>query len=144
MRILSDTNIDFLKWRWHALLVSGVVLTAGIATMGARGIPLGIACGLFVGKQLGVFGAAWFLIRMGACRMPAGASWLQLYGTCVLTGIGFTMSLFIGGLAYGEGGHDVQVRIGVLAGSVVSAIVGVALLGFVRHTNERSYGTSTA
>jgi NhaA family Na+:H+ antiporter len=137
-------------WVAYLILPLFALLNAGVGFSGVTGetivggIPLGIACGLFVGKQLGVFGAAWFLIRMGACRMPAGASWLQLYGTCVLTGIGFTMSLFIGGLAYGEGGHDVQVRIGVLAGSVVSAIVGVALLGFVRHTNERGYGTSTA
>ena len=63
-------------------------------------MPLGIAAGLFVGKQVGVFGVSWAAIRLGVCRLPQGVSWTALYGVCLLTGIGFTMSLFIGTLAF--------------------------------------------
>ena len=65
-------------------------------------VPLGIAAGLFLGKQIGVFGAAALVIRRGWAQLPDGANWLALYGTSILTGIGFTMSLFIGTLAFGE------------------------------------------
>ncbi len=93
-------------------------------------VPLGIAAGLFVGKQLGVFGAAWLAIRLGVARLPAGVTWAQLYGTAMLCGIGFTMSLFIGSLAFERAGqqHAAAVRLGILAGSLLSALCGYALL----------------
>src|SRR5262249_14638253 len=65
-------------------------------------LPLGIAAGLFMGKQVGVFAASWAAIRLGFCRLPQGLSWTAFYGVCLLTGIGFTMSLFIGSLAFGD------------------------------------------
>ncbi|SFP40163.1 Na+/H+ antiporter NhaA [Sphingomonas rubra] len=92
-------------------------------------VPLGIVAGLFVGKQLGVFGACWALIRADVVDMPACATWRQLYGMAMLCGVGFTMSLFIGVLAFGEGSALTDaVKIGVLAGSALSAISGFLLL----------------
>ncbi len=91
-------------------------------------IPLGIALGLFLGKQLGVFGFAWLGIRSGICRLPDGTSWLQIYGVSLLAGIGFTMSLFIGTLAFADPQHAAAVRLGVLSGSILSAIVGYTVL----------------
>ncbi len=91
-------------------------------------VPLGVALGLFLGKQVGVFGVSFGMIRMGWARPPAGASLAQLYGVAVLCGIGFTMSLFIGGLAFSDPLLIDETKIGVLAGSLVSALLGVAIL----------------
>ncbi len=91
-------------------------------------IPLGIALGLFIGKQLGVFGFAWMAVRLGVAQLPAGVSWLQIYGLSLLAGIGFTMSLFIGTLAFADPAHASQVRLGVLGGSLLSACLGYLVL----------------
>jgi len=91
-------------------------------------LPLGIAVGLVAGKQIGVFGAAWLAIRFGAGTMPSGATWIQLYGVAVLTGIGFTMSLFIGTLAFDAASLETSARLGVLGGSAVAAVLGFLLL----------------
>ena len=91
-------------------------------------IPLGIALGLFFGKQLGVFGFAWLAARAGICRLPDGANWLQIYGISLLAGIGFTMSLFIGTLAFADPEHAAAVRLGVLSGSILSALAGYTIL----------------
>jgi len=86
-------------------------------------IPLGIIAGLFLGKQIGVFGAATLAIKLGIAKPPADASPAQLYGLALLTGVGFTMSLFIGTLAFEDETLMAQVRIGVLAASVLSGLV---------------------
>ncbi len=91
-------------------------------------IPLGIALGLFFGKQLGVFGFAWLAARAGICRLPEGTNWLQIYGISLLAGIGFTMSLFIGTLAFADPEHAAAVRLGVLSGSILSALAGYTVL----------------
>jgi NhaA family Na+:H+ antiporter len=92
-------------------------------------VPLGIALGLFVGKQIGVFGFAWLAITTGLGRMPAKASLMQLYGVALLCGIGFTMSLFIGALAFPDSLElGKATKIGVLLGSVVSAVAGAVVL----------------
>ncbi len=91
-------------------------------------VPLGIALGLFLGKQLGVFGFAWVAARTGLCRLPEGVSWAQIYGAALLAGIGFTMSLFIGTLAFADPSHAAGVRLGVLSGSILSAVVGYTVL----------------
>ena len=91
-------------------------------------VPLAIAAGLFFGKQIGVFGSAALLIRAGWAEIPANADWVTLWGTSILTGIGFTMSLFIGTLAFGESDVEAVMRLGVLVGSALSAIVGAAVL----------------
>ena len=91
-------------------------------------VPLGIALGLLVGKPLGIVGAAWLAVISGLARGPEGASWGQIVGVGFLGGIGFTMSLFVGMLAFPDPGHAVQVRLGVLAGSLMSALAGYLLL----------------
>ncbi|CAO3413229.1 Na+/H+ antiporter NhaA [Azospirillum doebereinerae] len=111
-----------------ALANAGVPLTGITPASLLAPVPLGIALGLFVGKQVGVFLAVWLAVRSGLVGLPAGASWRQLHGVAVLTGIGFTMSLFIGTLAFPDPAHAVAVRLGVLAGSLASALAGYALL----------------
>jgi NhaA family Na+:H+ antiporter len=91
-------------------------------------VPLGIAAGLFVGKQIGIMLGAGLLIALGIAAMPAGGSWRTLYGVSILGGIGFTMSLFIGTLAFDSAAYESQVRLGVLVGSLLSALVGYFLL----------------
>lgn len=91
-------------------------------------LTLGIALGLFAGKQFGVFGAAWLAIRAGIAAKPTGASWAQLYGVALLCGIGFTMSLFIGLLSFDNDLLHSETKIGVLLGSLLSAICGYVLL----------------
>lgn len=93
-------------------------------------LPLGIALGLFVGKQIGVFAFTWAAVKAGIARMPENATWMQIYGVSLLTGIGFTMSLFIGTLAFETAAYAADVRIGVLSGSILSAVLGYAVLRF--------------
>jgi NhaA family Na+:H+ antiporter len=94
-------------------------------------LPLGIAAGLFLGKQIGIFGAVWLSVRFGFATRLRGATWLQLYGVSILCGIGFTMSLFIGALAFpGRPALVEEAKIGILIGSFVSAVVGYFVLRF--------------
>lgn len=94
-------------------------------------LPLGIAAGLFLGKQLGIFGSVWIAAKTGFAAPPGRATWTQIYGVAMLCGIGFTMSLFIGGLAFPDSPTLVdEVKIGVLAGSILSAVIGFAVLRF--------------
>lgn len=123
---------------WVALAVLPVFafVNAGVSLQGVtpasllQPVPLGIAAGLLAGKAVGVFGASWLLIRWGGARRPAGASWDQFFGVCVLCGVGFTMSLFIGALAFTGQGPDyaVQLKLGVLGGSLLSGVFGSLLL----------------
>ena len=95
-------------------------------------VPLGILAGLFLGKQVGIMLGAGLLIACGLARLPDGATWRGLYGVAILGGIGFTMSLFIGNLAFEQNALlEVEVRLGVLAGSLLSAIMGYLVLRFV-------------
>jgi len=93
-------------------------------------IPLGIALGLFLGKQIGVMTFCFIGVKIGIGKLPKGASWLQIYGIALLTGIGFTMSLFIGGLAFDGPEQAAQVRIGVLGGPILSAVHGYLVLRY--------------
>jgi NhaA family Na+:H+ antiporter len=90
-------------------------------------LPLGIAAALFLGKQIGIFGSVRLAVALGLARRPRGATWLHVYGLALLCGIGFTMSLFIGGLAFDDPAHTAAVKIGVLSGSLLSALVGYLL-----------------
>lgn len=91
-------------------------------------LPMGIALGLIIGKQMGVFGVTWLMVKSGLARMPTGANWLHIYGIACLAGIGFTMSLFIGSLSFADPAQMNAVRLGVLSGSLVSAILGYGVL----------------
>ncbi|RMH85109.1 MAG: hypothetical protein D6683_01460, partial [Actinomyces sp.] len=91
-------------------------------------LPLGIALGLVAGKQLGVLGATWAGVRFLGVDLPHGAGWRHVWGVACLAGIGFTMSLFIGGLAFAAPAELNAVRLGVLSGSLVSALVGLGVL----------------
>jgi len=96
-------------------------------------VPLGIAAGLFLGNQFGVFGFSWVAVKLGLGKLPAGTNWVQLYGVALLCGIGFTMSLFISSLAFEKGGSAIPVddRIGILVGSILSAVAGYLVLRWV-------------
>ena len=120
---------------WVAYLVVPLFgfANAGVALGGAGALlaplPLAIAAGLFVGKQAGIFASVRIAVALGWGERPAGASWRQVYGVALLCGIGFTMSLFIGGLAFpGRPELVDQVKLGVLAGSILSALAGYTVL----------------
>jgi Na+:H+ antiporter, NhaA family len=123
-------------WVAFGILPLFAFVNAGVSLNGVTGstllqtVPLGIVSGLVVGKAVGVFSASWLMIRFTSARLPAGASWVQFFGVCVLCGVGFTMSLFIGGLAFeGEAAsYDTQLKLGVLLGSVISAVIGSLIL----------------
>ena len=122
---------------WVSLLIVPVFAfaNAGVHFGGLRHsdivgpLPLGIMLGLFLGKQIGIFGVIWSAVRIGIAPKPEGTSWVHVYGMALLCGVGFTMSLFIGGLAFSDSEHLMgATRIGVLCGSVVSALLGTILL----------------
>jgi len=105
-------------------------------------IPLGIMLGLVLGKQLGVFSFAWLAVRLGLARLPSGVDFKQVYGAAILCGIGFTMSLFIGMLAFENAASDeviVTDRLGVLSGSLISAVVGYIVLNLVLPRGRSSH-----
>lgn len=126
----------------HPWVVFGVLpvfafVNAGVPIVGLtfdallQPIPLGIALGLFLGKQVGIFSASFIAVKSGLAKLPDGIGWAKLYGLSALCGIGFTMSLFIGGLAFegaAEAGVVTNDRIGILAGSFLSALLGVVIL----------------
>ncbi|WP_336963945.1 Na+/H+ antiporter NhaA [Sphingobium aquiterrae] len=119
---------------------AGVALSGiGLADIVAP-LPLGVAAGLFLGKQLAIFAAVWLCVRIGIATRPRGATWLQIYGVAMLCGIGFTMSLFIGGLAFPGAPELVEdAKIGILMGSVVSALAGFVLLRFAPLHPDHAY-----
>jgi len=128
--------VSFVVLPVFAFANSGLKLGDLTAAMVVDPVTLGIVAGLFLGKQLGIFAGAASLIALGLARLPAGATWRQLYGVGVCGGIGFTMSLFIGTLAFGDDHHLPLVRLGVLAGSLLSAAFGYALLHFSRTASQ--------
>lgn len=123
-------------WVAFAILPIFAFFNAGVSFAGIRlhtfvdPLPLGIALALFLGKQLGVFGASWLAVKAGIAKLPHGTNWLWIYGIAVVCGIGFTMSLFIGTLAFNEvdTNYAVMVRLGVIVGSLASGILGYAVL----------------
>ena len=107
-------------------------------------LPLGIAAGLIIGEQVGVFGLTMLMIKTGMAKMPHGANVLHIYGIACLAGVGFTMSLFIGGLSYADPSMMNDVRLGVLSGSVVSGIVGYFALILASRTTADDAQTASA
>jgi NhaA family Na+:H+ antiporter len=132
-------NLENAIQPWVAFLVMPVFgfANAGVSLGGVgfayllQPVTLGCMLGLFVGKQIGVFGSVWLAVKLGLAKRPAGTTWAHLYGMALLCGIGFTMSLFIGLLAFGEARPwKDQTKVGVLLGSLLSAITGWAVLRF--------------
>jgi NhaA family Na+:H+ antiporter len=124
----------------HPWVMFGIVPLFGFVSAGVaigdvslvQPLPLAIVAGLFVGKQAGVFGAVWLADRTGVAPRPAHVGWAELYGASVLCGIGFTMSLFIGALAFPTHPEEVEAaKLGTLVGSLISALVGFAVLRLV-------------
>jgi NhaA family Na+:H+ antiporter len=140
----SETLVEQLEhqiqpWVAYGILPIFAFANAGVPLAGLtlaslfEPVPLGIALGLFLGKQLGVFGASWLAVKSGIASLPDGANWRHVYGVALLCGIGFTMSLFIGSLAFeqtGGTGDAFDERLGILAGSFLSAIAGIVVLRY--------------
>ena len=124
--------VMFLIVPIFGLVSAGVHLTGGMTAL-TDPVPLAVLLGLFLGKQIGIFGAVALSVRPGIASKPEGASWMQLYGAAILCGIGFTMSLFIGALAFpGDQLRVDEAKLGTLAGSLLSAIAGYAVLRLAR------------
>lgn len=134
--LLEDLEHGLHRWVAFGILPLFAFANAGVSFAGislesfVEPVKLGISLGLFIGKQIGVFGLLWLAITLGLAAMPKGVNWMQLYGVSLLTGIGFTMSLFIGSLAFEHSDFDAPIRLGVIVGSLLSAVVGFALLSY--------------
>lgn len=132
----EDSTLHRIEHLLHKPVAWGIVPLFGFANAGVTlgqtsalaTLPLAIALGLFLGKQIGIFGSVWIAVKLKIATKPAGASWLQVYGVALLCGIGFTMSLFIGDLAFDDAALGDSVKIGVLTGSLLSALAGYAVL----------------
>lgn len=136
---LKNVESAIHPWVAFGILPLFAFANAGVELSGVNlesltnAIPLGIILGLFVGKQVGIFTASWAAIRLGLAKMPNHLNWPLFYGISILCGIGFTMSLFIGTLAFTEASmeHNVLLRLGVLMGSLCSGVVGCGVLFWV-------------
>ncbi len=136
----ADSPLHRLEHALHPSVAYAIVPLFGFANAGVSlagmgfaqllaPLPLGIAAGLFLGKQIGIFGSIWLSVKLGIAGKLRGATWLQIYGVSLMCGIGFTMSLFIGALAFpGDPLLIEEAKIGVLLGSLLSAIAGYAVL----------------
>ena len=111
-----------------ALANAGVRLDGSVGQALLHPVGLGVALGLLIGKQAGIFGFAWLAVRFGFGALPAGVSWKQIYGAAWLGGIGFTMSLFVAGLAFPDSAHLREAKVGILFGSLAAGAVGYLLL----------------
>lgn len=152
----ENTQLEILEHDLHpavslgilplfAFANSGIPLTGLTMTSLLHPVPLGIATGLFFGKQIGVFGFSWLAVKLGFSKMPEGVNLRQLYGVSALCGIGFTMSLFVGSLAFEQGGgqaYAIDDRVGILIGSFISGIFGYLLLRFSKTSGQTAPLTS--
>jgi NhaA family Na+:H+ antiporter len=151
----EDAPLHRLEHALHGWVAFGIIPIFGFANAGVSlqgltldallsPLPLGIALGLFVGKQIGVYAFAWTAVRLGFADMPAGATWSQCYGVALLCGIGFTMSLFIGALAFpGQPELGDATKIGVLMGSALSALAGWLVLSIAPRERLQSREASS-
>jgi len=133
LETLEDALHPYVTWLIlpvFAFANAGVSLKGITAASFLAPLPLAIAAGLLIGKPLGIVVAAQGAVRSGLARLPDGLNWMHLAGVAALAGIGFTMSLFIGTLAFAADEHSAGVRIGVITGSVLSALIGYGVLRF--------------
>lgn len=141
--MLKSIEHDLHGWVAFGVLPIFAFVNAGIALGGVSAsellspVALGTALGLFIGKQIGVFGFSFLAVKFKLANLPDGASWMQMYGIAVLCGVGFTMSLFVNGLAYGDTDAFAYAdKLAILAGSVVSGVVGFLILKFSRQSQQ--------
>ncbi|GAB5487065.1 MAG: Na+/H+ antiporter NhaA [Parasphingorhabdus sp.] len=145
-------HLEHILHPWTAFLVLPIFAfaNAGVSLAGIRfndlmaPLALGIAAGLVIGKQIGVFGFMFIATKLGIVKRPQNVSWLQLYGLACLTGIGFTMSLFIGNLAFADAEQIETVKLGVISGSLISGVLGYCLLRFAPTQGHAALDTRTA
>ena len=134
--LLRQVEHGLHPWIAFAILPIFAFANAGVSFTGMdlgsliEPVKLGVSLGLFVGKQIGVFGLLWLCVRLGWSPLPPDTNWVQLYGVALLCGVGFTMSLFIGSLAFEHTSFDAPIRLGVLTGSIVSGLCGYLLIRF--------------
>jgi len=122
--------VAFFIMPLFAFANAGVSLQGVTPEIVTHPVTLGIVAGLFVGKQIGIFGTTWLLVKTRLCKMPEGCSWRHIWGMSMLAGIGFTMSLFIATLAFAEHTHHmVEVKVGIIIASVLAATGGLLVLG---------------
>jgi Na+:H+ antiporter, NhaA family len=124
MKHALEPWVSFLILPLFAFLNAGVSFAGMSIGMVLTPLPLGIALGLFAGKQAGIFAAAWLAVNAGIASLPDQVTWRQVYGTAILGGIGFTMSLFLGSIAFDHERYAASIRIGVLSGSILSGVTG--------------------
>lgn len=141
---LRDMEHALHPWIAFAIMPIFAFANAGVSLEGMsfrtlfEPIPIGVALGLFIGKQIGVFGFSKLAVGLGLAKLPEDINWLSLYGTSILCGIGFTMSLFISTLAFNSGVMDagISARLGILVGSFLSAITGYFILNYSLKPNS--------
>jgi Na+:H+ antiporter, NhaA family len=141
----EDSTLHMMEHQLHKPVAWFIVPFFGLANAGVilggvnmlAPLPLGIALGLFLGKQIGIFASVWVAAKLNWAQRPAGTSWLQIYGVSLLCGIGFTMSLFIGGLAFDDPLLRDEVKVGVLMGSTMAAALGIIVLRFAPNVSRR-------
>jgi len=120
--------VAFLIVPLFALSNAGVTFTGDIAATLSDPVVIGIVAGLIIGKQVGITGAAWLVVKFGLAALPSGVKWRHVYGAAWLCGIGFTMSLFIANLAFGISDLLTAAKIGILIASVIAGVTGYLLL----------------
>jgi NhaA family Na+:H+ antiporter len=140
--LLEHTEHALKPWIAYAIVPAFALANANVPLQGLSfssltgSIPLGIIVGLFFGKQLGVFLFSLGAIRLGLAELPGRATLAQLYGAAILTGIGFTMSLFVGTLGFDDQTAMAQVRVGVLVASLLSAITAISILSLANRSGD--------
>jgi NhaA family Na+:H+ antiporter len=127
--------VAFFIMPLFAFANAGVTLGSDFVSLLTSPISIGIAVGLILGKQLGIMAFVWVGVKSKLAALPAGVNWRQIYGTSCLAGIGFTMSLFVAGLAFGNSQALSTAKIGILAASLLSGIIGWLILGSYRSSN---------
>jgi NhaA family Na+:H+ antiporter len=135
----QQSPLKRLEHAIHPSVMLGIVPLFGLASAGVHiegfgqvlePVPLAIIAGLFIGKQVGVFGSIWLLVRLGIATRKPSTPWIQIYGAALLTGLGFTMSLFIGALAFNDPHLVDSARLGTIVGSLLAGLAGWAVLYF--------------
>mgnify|MGYP000515673036 CR=1 FL=1 len=120
--------VTFLVLPVFALANAGLQLSSGVGDALTHPVSLGIVAGLVIGKQLGIFAFAWLAVKLGVASLPAGVTWRQIHAVSILGGVGFTMSLFVAGLAFSEPHLLETARLGILLASLLAAVIGAVAL----------------